>query len=139
MVGVSEVDPQELIKRVAESLKEIQELKPPEWAAYVKTGAHKERPPEQEDWWYIRSASILRKLYLNPGIGVERLRKIYGGRRNRGHKPERKYKASGAIIRHILQALEKSGFVKTEKGKGRFLTPKGQSLLDKHAKMVKQG
>lgn len=136
-MGITDVNPEKLIQTAAKELEKIPELKPPEWVKFVKTGAHKERPPEQENWWYIRCASILRKVYLNPGIGVARLRKEYGGRKNRGHKPEHKYKGSGSIIRKALQALEKAGFLKTEKRKGRFITPKGQSFLDKIAKSVK--
>jgi len=107
----------------------------PEWARFVKTGVNRERPPEQEDWWYIRAASILRKIQIKQPIGVNRLRKIYGGRKNRGHKPEHKYKGSGSIIREILQQLEEAGFVKKDK-KGRVLTPKGKEFLKNVLKKV---
>ncbi len=127
-----------LIKKVAEELEKMKEFEMPEWAKFVKTGVHKERPPQQKNWWWLRAASILRKLYLGEKIGVNRLRKIYGGRRDRGHKTEHKYKASGKIIRKILQQLESAGFVKIEKGKGRVITPKGQSFLDKIAKNIKE-
>ena len=106
-------------------------MKPPSWAAYVKTGSHVERPPENPDWWYVRCASLLRKIYMRGPIGVERLRSIYGGRVNRGTRPEHKRKAGGAIIRKALQQLEEAGFIKTVGGEGRAITPKGQSLLDK--------
>lgn len=56
-----------------------------------------------------------------------------------GHKPERVYKASGKITRTILQQLEKAELIKfTEKGihKGRIITPKGKSLLDKASKEI---
>ncbi|MEM7815655.1 MAG: 30S ribosomal protein S19e [Candidatus Aenigmatarchaeota archaeon] len=133
---VRDVDAQQLIVKAAEALEKMPEFKPPEWAYFVKTGVHKERPPSQANWWWIRSASVLRKIYLQP-LGVSKLRKIYGGRKNRGHKPEHKYRASGAIIREILQQHEKAGFVKTEKGKGRVITPKGQKFLDGIAKSIK--
>lgn len=45
-----------LVERTAKALKEVEAIKPPEWAPpFVKTGRHKERIPEQEDWWYYRS------------------------------------------------------------------------------------
>ena len=138
MVSVKEVPSQELIERAAAELQKINEIKPPEWATYAKTGVHKERPPVQENWWYLRSASVLRKLYLGQGIGVSRLRKTYGGRKNLGHQPEHKRKASGAVIRKVLQQLEAAGFVKTEKGKGRIITPKGQSFLNRVTKSLKK-
>lgn len=137
MVSVSEANPEKLIMAAAKELEKIKEMQPPEWAKYVKTGIHKERPPQQENWWFIRAAAVLRKVYLNPGIGVSRLRKEYGGRKNRGHQPEHKYRGSGSVIRKVLQSLEKAGFIKTENRKGRFITPKGQSFLHKIVKSVK--
>lgn len=131
-MSVRDMNAYKLIEKAAKRLENIKEINPPEWSKFVKTGVHKERPPEQENWWYIRTASIMRRLYMNPGIGVGKLRKIYGGRKNRGHKPEHKYKASGKIIREILQQLEKAGLVKVEKG--RFLTSKGKEFLKNIAK-----
>ncbi len=140
MATVFDVDPNQLIEKAAEELKKIPEIQPPEWAKFVKTGAHKERPPMQKDWWYIRTAAILRKLYIyNKPIGVSKLRKKYGGRKNRGHKPERFYPGSGNIIRKVLQQLEKAGFAQqVAKGthKGRIITPKGKSFLDKLADLI---
>lgn len=133
-----DVDASELIKKASLELKKSKEVKMPAWAQFVKTGVHKERPPlNSELWWYMRAASILRKVYMLGPIGVSKLRRKYGGKRNRGHKPEHTYKGSGKIIRTILQQLEKEGFVKqVEKGvhKGKTITPKGKSFLDKLAK-----
>ena len=122
-----------LIERLKEKLKEIPEIQPPEWAKYVKTGSHRERPPQQEDWWYIRAASILRSIYLRGPIGVEKLRTKYGGRKDRGVRPEHFRKASGHVIRKIMQQLEQAGLLEKVERKGRKITPKGQSLLDKLA------
>ena len=137
MVSVYDVNANELIEKAAKELKKIAELKMPEWALFVKTGVHKERQPVNRDWWYIRGAAILRKLYLNSPVGVSKLRTKYGGKKNRGNKPGRFYKGSGKIIRNILQQLEKAEFIKkAEKGvhKGRVITKKGKSFLDKLAK-----
>lgn len=136
MVTAREVDPQKLVEKVKEELKKIEEIKPPEWAKFAKSGVHKQRPPEQLDFWYIRAASILRRIYLNGPVGVERLRSYYGGARKRGYFPRHFKKASGAIIRKILQQLEKAGFVE-KCAKGRKITPKGQKFLDNIAKEVK--
>lgn len=136
MVTIYDVDASELIKKAADSLKKIDSIKAPEWAMFVKTGASKERPPVERDWWYARAASVLRKVYVLGPVGVSKLRKKYGGKKNRGHKPERFYKGSGNIIRKILQQLEKAELIKqTEKGlhKGRSVTPKGKKFLDKIA------
>ncbi|WP_423792743.1 30S ribosomal protein S19e [Methanocaldococcus indicus] len=135
MVTVYDVPPEKLIQKTAEKLKELG-IYEPEWTKFVKTGRSRERRPEQDDWWYIRCASILRKIYINGPVGVERLRTAYGGRKNRGHEPEKFFKGSGNIIRTALQELEKLGFVKRTP-KGRVITPKGQSFLDNIAKEVR--
>ncbi len=127
-----------LIRRLAQELKTRNEIQPPEWALYVKTGSHKERAPDDPDWWYTRSASILRKIYLRGPIGTQRLRIEYGGRKRRGTKPNRFQRGSGAIVRTILQQLERAGFVKRRGNKGRELTDIGRSFMDKLAAVIKK-
>ncbi len=136
MTHILTVNPSELNKKVAEELKNQKLVQPTAWAKFVKTGHHKERLPDNNEWWYVRAAAVMRTVAQLGPVGTEKLRTKYGGRKNRGHKPEHFYKAAGSHIRKILQQLEKSGLVKqTEKGvhKGRVLTPKGTSLLDKIA------
>jgi len=139
MTHILKVDSGDLVHKAAEELKKSKFVQPASWASFVKTGHHKERLPENPDWWYVRSAAVLRSVYRLGPVGTEKLRTKYGGRKQRGHKPEHVYKASGAILRKILQQLEKSGLLKqTQKGrhKGRVLTPKGISFLDKIAVTV---
>jgi len=136
MITPRDVPAQEFGNKLKEELKKFKEISPPSWSFFVKSGAHRERPPQQPDFWYIRAASILRRLYIDGPVGVERLRTYYGGRRRRGRRPPKFRKASGAIIRKILQQLENAGLVKKEDRKGRVLTPKGRSLLDRIAKVV---
>jgi small subunit ribosomal protein S19e len=126
-----------LIRQVSEELKKLEELTPPHWSHFVKTGAHRERPPEHPDWWYLRAASLLRRLYLDGPVGVSRLRTYYGGRQNRGQAPEHSRKAGGKIIRVILQQLERAGLVAKAERRGRKLTPKGAALLERLAEQVK--
>ena len=134
-----DVPPSILIERLAKYLKDnIDEVKPPEWAPYVKTGVHAERTPQNPDWWYIRCASLLRKVYIRGPIGVEHLRSEYGGRKDRGTRPEHARKGSGAIIRKALQQLEKAGLIQTIKGRGRVVTPQGRSLLDSLSADIKK-
>lgn len=140
MTDVYDVAQNELVESLAQELKKIDGIAAPEWASYVKTGAHKQRVPSNLDWWYIRAASILRVIYKLGPIGVSKLRGKYGGKKNRGVKPEKFYKASGNIIRKILQQLEKAELVKKEEKnihKGRIIAPKGVSLLDKVAAQIK--
>lgn len=141
MTTVYDVPADKLIKKTAEKLKELG-LKMPQWAKFVKTGPHKERPPEQKDWYYQRAASVLRQVYLHGPIGVSRLRTKYGGRKDRGVRPEHHVKAGGKIIRTILQQLEALGLVEQKQigqRKGRVVTPKGRSFLDNIAHEVALG
>lgn len=129
---IFEKKPEVYIPLLADALKKIPEFNPPEWSKFVKTGASKQRPPDMDDFWYIRTASILRQLYLKGVVGVNRLRQRYGSRKNRGKKPARFYKSSGKIIRTILQQAEKAGLVEkvTKSQYGRRLTEKGRNFLD---------
>jgi len=141
MANIYDVNQTELIEKVAEELKKIPELKPTEWAAFVKTGVSKERPPIRSDWWYSRAASILRNVYRFGPIGVSKLRTKYGVKKNRGVKPGRFYRASGNIIRKILQQLAKAELIKEDKKgvhKGKVITPKGVKLLSKAAGEIKE-
>jgi small subunit ribosomal protein S19e len=131
---IREIESSKFIELTKKELKKMKDMKPPEWSKFVKTGTHRKFAPNQEDWWYIRAASIFRKVALNQPIGVSRLRTYYGGKKERGHKPERFRRAGGSHIRKIFQQLEASGLVKAkEKGfrKGRILTEKGQELIKK--------
>ena len=47
-----------LIPALAGRLSSMDGITTPEWASVVKTGVHRERPPEQENWWAVRSAEI---------------------------------------------------------------------------------
>ena len=128
-----------LIDKLSEYLKEnMREIQPPEWAGYVKTGSHVERVPQSPDWWYVRSASMLRKLYMNGPVGVSRLRKDYGGRKRRGVRPAHFAKAGGNIIRTILQQLEQAGLAQKDGIKGRNVSGKGRSLLDAMSTQIKR-
>ncbi|MEK6845912.1 MAG: 30S ribosomal protein S19e [Nanoarchaeota archaeon] len=139
MTHILEVNPQTLIKKAAEELKKQKLVQPPSWSTFVKTSHAKERTPEDNDWWYHRSASVLRSVARLGPIGTQKLRTKYGSLKGRGHKPEHFYRASGSILRKVLQQLEKSSLIKqTIAGnhKGRVLTAKGVSFMDKIAVQI---
>ena len=142
MTTMYDVPANVLIKRAAEELKKSGSVVPPQWAAFVKTGVSKERPPIDQDWWYFRAASMLRKTYMTGPIGVSKLRRKYGGNKNRGYKPGKFFKGSGNILRKVFQQLEAAKLVmKSKTGKaGRVITPEGKSMLDKiAAKIAREG
>jgi small subunit ribosomal protein S19e len=131
---VYELNLKEYNLKLSKILKSMSEFEPPEWSFFVKSGVAKKRPPQEEDFWYNRAASILRQIYTHKVVGVNRLKTRYGSKKNRGVKPERFRKASGKIIRTILQQSEKAGLLEkyNERGKraGRRLTEKGKELLE---------
>jgi len=138
MNPVYELDAQEYNLKLAEALKKISEFEQPEWAEFIKSGAAKERPIDDPDFWYKRAASILRQIYKKKIVGVNRLKTKYGSKKNRGYQPEIFKKAGGKIIRTIFQQSDKAGFteiaksVKGVKGRkpGRQLTQKGKEFLE---------
>ena len=129
----------ELIKELTEELKKgySEAIKPPAWADFVKTAVYKTKQPTQRDWWFTRCASVLRKLYVKNTIGVARLRGEYKGPQPRGTGPVQSRKGSGSILRKILQELEAASLVEKNEKKGRRLSPKGVSLLDRVAHKVR--
>lgn len=139
MTTAYDVPADALITRLSQYMKgNIREVSPPDWADHVKTGSHAERVPQDPDWWYVRSASLLRKLYMKGPVGVSRLRKVYGGRVRRGVKPAHFRKAGGNIIRTILQQLEAAGLADRAEGKGRVISRKGRSMLDALSTQIKR-
>ncbi len=132
-----------LIPVLADRMADIAEISRPEWALHVKTGIHRERPPDQENWWDIRSAAVLRKVGANSPIGVNHLSQMYGGSRDRGSSPNRAKAGSRHIIRTVLQQLEDAGLVEVKTNLagtvklGRGLTAAGQKLLNEVAHEVR--
>jgi len=125
-------DPVKFIPALAGALKKIPEFEVPKWVGFVKSGVSRERPPVADDFWYIRAASILRQLYIKGVVGVGKLRTRYGSKKDRGGKPDEFRKASGKIIRVILQQAEAAELVEkiSRMQYGRRLTQKGRDFLD---------
>ena len=137
MTTVYDVPATALIQEAARRLREVKAIEVPEWAPFVKTGVHTEKPPVQADWWHTRVAAVLRKVYVDGPLGTEQLRAHFGGHRDRGSKPNRAVKGSGSIARTALQQLEAAGLVQTVQAQGRVVTAQGRSLLDDAAHAVR--
>ncbi|KAL9684355.1 hypothetical protein QQ045_021791 [Rhodiola kirilowii] len=71
-----------------------QQIELPHWTDIVKTAIFKELAPYEPDWYYIRAASMARKIYCK-------------SKRN-GSRPPHFCKSSGSIARHILQQLHRT-------------------------------
>lgn len=137
MVSGKFVQPAKLIAQLTQDLKKTEGVEPAAWARFVKSGPHRTRPPQSDDFWYTRSASVLRRIYLEGPVGVERLRTYYGARKKRGYAPPKFKLAGGNNIRKILQQLEKAGLVEKDAKGGRKVTSKGRKFLDNAAKVAK--
>ena len=102
--------------------------------ANEKTAFFKELAPmDSENFWYIRCASILRKVSVYGPIGVNKLRKYYGGKNRKGRGLHHSAKASGKIIRVALQQLVEANLLEMKETRGRVLSPEGISLLERTA------
>ncbi|MFB6131072.1 MAG: 30S ribosomal protein S19e [Salinigranum sp.] len=134
MVTLYDVPADDLIQEVADRL--TGRIEEADWMNY----ASRELPPQQDDFWHVRAASLLRKVAIDGPVGVDRLSTEYGGRK-RGTNRYRVAKArnetgSKNIIRTILQQLEEEGLVETAEGEGRRITNEGRSFLDDAANDV---
>lgn len=135
MTTFYDVPADELLDALAERLES--ELDEPDWVEFAKTGAGREMPPEQEDFWARRGASLLRKIAKDGPVGVSRLRTEYGSSKQGSTRyrvrPPNQNKGSGKVIRTLLQQLEDAGYVEAAGGAGRRVTGDGRALLDEVA------
>lgn len=135
MVSAHDVPSSRLISALAEQVKGLPGIQEPEWAKFVKTGSHAERPPTDANWWFTRAASLLRKLYLHGPVGLGDLERAYGGSKALHYFPKHHRDAGGSSIRRILKQLEQAELV-TKTPKGRVLSSKGRAMLDKASREI---
>jgi len=136
MATLYDVPAEALIEELAARLEE--HVEEPEWAAFAKSGADRELPPEQDDFWYRRSASVFRTVAIDGPVGVERLATRYGGSKEGSNRykvaPARRADGSRNLIRTILQELEDAGFVEQHPSdEGRIVADEGRAFLDETA------
>ncbi|XVF77843.1 hypothetical protein PTKIN_Ptkin14bG0079600 [Pterospermum kingtungense] len=131
--AVKDVSPHEFVKAYSAHLKRSGKIELPTWTDIVKTGKLKELPPYDPDWYYVRAASMARKIYLRGGLGVGAFRRIYGGAKRNGSRPRHFCKSSGSVARHILQQLQNVNIIDIDPKGGRRITSNGQRDLDQVA------
>jgi len=135
-ICVRDVPAKAFIAAYAEHLKNSDKFELPVWADLVKTSVAKELAPYGDDWYYIRAASIARRVYLRPGLGVGQLRKWYGSADKKSVKTEHFRKANAGIIRGVLIQLEEMKVTEKCESGGRRMTRVGQQDLDRIAGSV---
>ena len=138
---LKDVTAEDFIEAYAKHLKASGKLVPPAWAEYCKTGTAKELAPTNPDWYYVRAASLARRMYLSPaGTGVGALRKEYSCKKRKGVRPPRHAIAAGGLLRKMLIQLEAMKIVEKARINGRVvgrrLTSQGRCELDQIAKQV---
>ena len=115
----------------------------------VKTGCARELPPIDSDWLYYRAASVAYQVYMRNKVGVNTLRKHYGGNQRNGTNTEHNRLAAGKNIRYCLLQLEAAGLVGMVKLEfedtdkkvkhvtmGKSLTKKGITDMDRIASQL---
>jgi small subunit ribosomal protein S19e len=140
MATMYDVPIEDLIEAVAEKFGDEDAIERPEWMTIAKTGSSRELPPEQEDFWERRCASLLRKVAKDGPVGVDRLATEYGGPKSGTTRyrvsPVHREDGSEKVIRVGLQQLADAGYVQVADGEGRRITGDGRSFLDATATEV---
>lgn len=140
MTSLYDAPPEEVLEALMEKFEDEPAIEEPEWFPYVKSGSDRELPPEQDDFWLRRTASLLRKVAIDGPVGIGSLETEYGSGKQGSNRyrvrPRKQSTGSGNIIRTSLQQLEEAGYVERAEGEGRKVTPEGHSLLDDTAQEV---
>ena len=117
----------------------------------MKTAVHKELAPYDPNWLFVRAAAVARKIYIrSSGLGVKALRSMFGSNGRNGTISSHRRISDGKIIRYSIKQLGKMGFVdlvvvqaEDDSGKrvqvatkGKQLTKKGRSEMDKIATQI---
>merc|ERR1712002_1208490 len=136
-VTVKDVNPQDFVRAFAAHLKKSK-LKVPEMVEIVKTSKAHELGPADPDWFYVRAASVARRVYLRPNVGVGAVRKIYGGSKRNGTRPNHFCLSSSSFARRVLQSLEGIKLVTKDVNGGRSIAPTGRRDMDRVAGQVVQ-
>ena len=115
-------------------LKSSGQIQLPSWIEIIKSGPHKIYSPSSNDWIYSRLASLVRRIYINGGQGVGKLKKIFGGKKKRGTKPSVKKHSGGKIIRLALRELERLKIIEKNSTGRRYISRKARKDIDIRSK-----
>ena len=134
-VCVKDVDAGKWIKGFAGHLKTQGSLEVPEFVDYAKTSAAKVLAPLDPDWYYVKAAAVLRRVYLRPFTGIGGLRKVFGSVYGKS-RPLHFKRAAGGVLRHVLQSLEKLNLLTKSDDGGRVITKAARRDCDRVAMKV---
>ena len=69
-VSVKDVSQQDFTVALAAHFKKSGKMKIPEWVDLIKTNVGKELAPYDEDWFYVRCASMARHIYIRYNVVI---------------------------------------------------------------------
>nr|CAL69109.1 TPA: putative 40S ribosomal protein S19 [Spadella cephaloptera] len=136
MSSVKDVNQQAFVIGFADFLKKSGKMTVPDWADLIKLSRAKEQGPVNEDWYFVRAASVARHLYIRAPVGVGAFTKIYGGRKRNGSAPAHFTRSYKSVSRRVLQSLEEMKLVEKDGNGGRKLTSQGRRDLDRIAAQI---
>ena len=132
---MKDVSTHDFVAAFAQHLKKSGKVEVPDYVDYVKTGVSKELAPYDEDWYFVRMASVARRVYVGNKSGINALRRAYGGNYRRGVRTETFSMGGGKVIRNCLQTLQKLKFVEEYNGTRR-ISSAGRRAMDQVAQDV---
>jgi len=136
MASVKDVDQQKFVTGFADFLKKSGKMAVPEWADLIKLSRANEQGPTNDDWYFVRAASVARHLYIRAPAGVGSFTKIYGSRKRNGSAPSHWTRSYQSVSRRVLQSLESMNLVEKDPNGGRRLTSQGRRDLDRIAAQI---
>ncbi|RVD92615.1 40S ribosomal S19 [Tubulinosema ratisbonensis] len=115
--------------KLSTMLKTNKLIKEPENVDILKTCYAKQRAPSDPNWFFNRTASIIRCLATaKDGLTVKYFANRYGCSKNFGRRPSHHVKASAGLIKKIVAGLQEINWVErkdkiqlTEQGKNELL------------------
>eukprot|EP00759_Apiculatamorpha_spiralis_P007309 PhF_6_TR14306/c0_g1_i1/m.22975/K02966/RP-S19e, RPS19; small subunit ribosomal protein S19e len=134
-VGVKDVDADQWIKGFAAHLKQQGQLDVPEFVDFAKTGISRVLSPQNPDWYYVKAAAVLRRVYLRPFTGIGGLRRVFAKTWGRS-RPQHLVLAAGGVTRKVLQSLEKLNLLTKSEDGGRVITKSARRDCDRIAMKV---
>ena len=134
---VHDVPANKWVKAMAQQFKREGKLMVPTCTEHLKTSHGRERAPQNNDWYYVRCAAVLRHVYLRPGNGYGGLAKAFANKKNKGTLPEATVKAATGPLHWACKSLEGLKLIAKGKAHGRVLTREGRKRADTVAFNVK--
>lgn len=134
---IYKVKPRDFIDALSDYLISSNKVKLPENYDILKTGYGREHAPEDRNWYYIRLASIVRKIILKGRVSHGKLAADYGNRKDRGVRPSKKTGAGKYLIDTALKNLESMGWINWSQGND-ILTSSAKEILSEIIEKVKE-